>query len=237
MLRLSGLIVLMAGVTACGAATNRAYKPADGATVSSTTTAGSSTNDVSTTGDVQLDGGFFFLMVFDGGKSPSPESVYGVFRRPANEDDRAAAQTARSSGVLTGLGGPEPDYSKGRLMEGTPQTGIFAVPMPDDTVCIAQLPEGGGGCGSVSAHGLTADYDEGYGGDPFRMYGLAGDEVQGIDLVLSGIPHAATVGANGYELSIPGGRAEDIDQIIIHLRSGARDVIDLSGLRLVPYQK
>src|SRR3954453_18412853 len=99
-----------------------------------TTTQAASTDGLSTSNAVQLGGGFF--MFFDGERTSkrSPDTVYGAFRRPGAESDRLAAATARANGLLSDLGGPQPDYANGRLMEGSPQTGVFAVPMSDGTV-------------------------------------------------------------------------------------------------------
>jgi len=85
------------------------------------------------------------------------------------------------------------------------------------------MPNGGGACGDPGPHGLTVGYDETADGEPFVAYGLVGDDVRSIDLVIDGITHHAEVGDNGYMLKVPVSQGAEIEHLILHLSDGTTD--------------
>lgn len=171
--------------------------------------------------------------------------IYSVFSRPAKRADRRARRVAERWGALDfGLdfeGGkpppPPPDVlpedweafqpgavlnERGRLLFaglGGDWDMLYAAPTENDHICYALLPNGGGGCTQPGPQGLVVAGT----GSPSRgalVFGLVGDEVEALDLVVSGQLHSARMGENSFAVALPESFAE-IDRILLRRRDGS----------------
>jgi len=158
------------------------------------------------------------------------QDLYAAFRRTPRADDREAAAIARADAYVDPtdptddpLG--EPIYSETRLVSGTSRHGLYALPTNKGAVCTGVIPGGGGGCGDPGPHGLTVGYDDPADGSPFNVYGLVGDDVRAIDVVVGGVTRHVQVVDNGYMLEVAGARRSGIQNLVLHLRDGTTDVL------------
>jgi hypothetical protein len=114
-------------------------------------------------------GSLFFL----GGDAESPPApireLNTVFRRSARPPDVFVRQLAKADGrggLEQELDTPEqirsafsaqlgaPLYDDRRLIVGTAERGIYAVPTTAEAICLGLFPNGGGSCGLPGPHGV-----------------------------------------------------------------------------------
>jgi hypothetical protein len=166
---------------------------------------------------------------YDTGEDPRPvRELYGAFRRPPNDADRAAeplaavawsgipwgAQIAMAEGrvFLSGLGGE--------------QDTIYAAPLGDDRLVVAVLPNGGGGSTRPGPDGLfmlTGQLETG----GLVVHGLVADEVASVDLVVAGVTHEARMGENAFALRLEDTHEADQERLVLHRRDGTTNEIGL----------
>jgi hypothetical protein len=194
------------------------------------------TGDTPQKGSDNIGGASGSMIFLDGGEisgsaePTSPQDLYAVFRRASNGEDLRVRETATEDSFVDSAGNDptesalgEAMYGETRLVSGTPGNGLYAYPTTKDAVCVGHMPNGGGACGDPGPHGLTVGYDEPADGEPFITYGLVGDDVRSIDVVIDGITHHAEVRENGYMLEVPAGRGGQTEHLILHLRDGTTD--------------
>jgi hypothetical protein len=104
--------------------------------------------------------------MFLGGDAASPPTpvreLYAVFRRSARPSDLHVQQLARQDAYGGSDIGPDtpahlqdafraqigaPLYVETRLLVGTIERGIYAVPTTAEAICLGSFPDGGGNCG------------------------------------------------------------------------------------------
>jgi hypothetical protein len=191
------------------------------------------TGDSGTSGS----GGLIFFVKTDGSPPPTAQELYGVFRRPPWSSDVAAQQLARADALLDSVGEPglagaslgRPLYADTRLIVGNVGDGVYALPTTSGAGCVGAVPNGGGGCGGPvqGLHGLSVEYDAPSGGLPLRLYGLVGDDVRRVDVVVDGVPRQAELGENGYRIELADAGWNQVSKLVLHLRSGATEAVPL----------
>jgi hypothetical protein len=185
-------------------------------------------------------GGFIFLEG-DGEASPTPISeLYAVFRRPALTSDLHVREVARSdldvdpeghvpADVLAvyqeGIGAPV--YNQTRLVVGTIERGIYAVPTTAEAICVGAFPLGGCGCERPTGHGVCVHYDAAEDDSSFLLYGIVGDDVASVEAVVGGQTREAELGENGYRLDVPDHGHAQLQELVLHLHGGAKDTLNL----------
>jgi hypothetical protein len=158
------------------------------------------------------------------GRPVPVRDLYEVFRRDPGESDTQAQRIARADGYGDRFSGPvgKPLYPDTRLVSGSTARGVYALPTSKQFICIGAFPRGGGGCLTPGQHGLTIDFDT-RGDGSASLYGLIGDDVQGIDAVVGGKTFRARLGENAYALSTN----RQPTKLVVHLRNGETDEIEL----------
>ena len=168
--------------------------------------------------------------------------LYAVFRRPARPGDLYAQEHAR--GDQHGFLGEEADipphmrsvfeqqigaplYDETRLIVGTTERGIYALPTTADAICLGAFPNGGGGCGQPGPHGVQVEWDEASADSPFVLYGIIGDDVSSVEVVVDGSRREAELGENGYRIVFEDGDRQQLQEVILRLRGGATHVLPL----------
>jgi hypothetical protein len=58
--------------------------------------------------------------------------------------------------------------------------------------------------------------------------GVVGDSVEAVDLVFSGLTHAAIMGENAFGLRLERTHMDDLERIVLHRRDGTENAIGLS---------
>lgn len=182
-------------------------------------------------------GGLMFIRKADGNLPTTPREVYAVFRRPPRSSDVAMQKLARADGLLDSVGGPgravaslgRPLYADTRLIVGTVGDGVYALPTTTGAVCVGAVPNGGNGCTGTGGgpHGLSVDYDAPSDGRPFRLYGLVGDDVVGVDAVVGGVARQAELGENGYSIELADAGWDRLSKLVLHLHGGATETVAL----------
>jgi hypothetical protein len=228
-----GILLAAAVLAGCGGAVTS--KPSARAALAGTSRP-TTTNHTPETGSDSSGGGSGSMIFLGGGEisgsaQPTPpRDLYAVFRRASNGEDLLVRETARDDSFADSFGNDptesalgEPMYGETRLVSGTPGNGLYAYPTTKDAVCVGHMPNGGGACGDPGPHALTVGYDEPADGEPFVAYGLVGDDVRSIDLVIDGITHHAEVRENGYMLKVPVSQGAEIEHLILHLSDGTKD--------------
>jgi hypothetical protein len=226
--------------TGCGAAPSTKSAASPPKTPTSPDNAQTTTDPDESGDEASADhGSLMFFSHADGSAPKAPHEVYRVFRRASLASDVRVGKRARADALLdlgpahTGarasLGSPV--YGDTRLVLGTTDDGVYALPTTSDGVCVSAFPDGGGGCtGTVSGlHGLTVDYDGSSHG--LRIYGLVGDDVVGVDVVVDGVTRHAEFGENGYRLELADRRWQQVRSFVLKLRDGTTDAIPLPPLR------
>jgi hypothetical protein len=178
----------------------------------------------------------------DAEDKPTPvRELYSVFRRSATPSDLYVRQLARRD-THGGLIDEEPDtpphirsafreqigtplYDDTRLIVGTTERGIYAMPTTADAICLGSFPDGGGGCGQPGPHGVKIGWDDASGDSPFLLYGIVGDDVSSVEVVVDGRRREAELGENGYRLVL--GRRPQLKEAILRLHGGATWVLPL----------
>lgn len=163
----------------------------------------------------------------DGDPRPVRE-LYGVFRRPRNEADRAAERLAAVawSGIPWGA---EIATDEGRVFLsglGGQQDTIYAAPLGEDRLVLAVLPNGGGGSARPGPDGLFLLTTQHETGD-LVLHGLVADDVESVDLVVAGVAHEALMGENAFALRLEDTHESDQERLVLHRRDGTTHEIAL----------
>jgi hypothetical protein len=163
------------------------------------------------------------LMFYGHGDERTPvREVYGAFRRPANDADRRVGGLAAQ--MLDRIEA-EVVKSEGRLLLSDLEM-VYAVPVGDDQVAFAVLPNGGGMCHVPGPDGLlmlqhqTEEMD-------LVVHGMAGDSIEFVDLVVAGVTHSARMGENAFGLRLEGTHEADLERLVLHRRDGTTGVFEL----------
>jgi hypothetical protein len=154
--------------------------------------------------------------------------LYGAFRRPQNDADRAVTELVARLGVLTGLD-IEFDQAEGRLLLaglGGDQDAIYAVPIGSDRIAYAVLPNGGGQCAAPGPDGLLMVHVQTETG-LLVLCGVVGDSVEAVDLAVSGVTHAATMGENAFGLRLERTHMDELERIVLHHGDGTEYAVGL----------
>ena len=178
-----------------------------------------------------------------GGDADRPKPVrelYAVFRRSARPSDLYVQRFARRdapgdlpeeadipadmrSALSEQIGTPL--YDDTRLIVGTTERGIYAVPTTADAICLGSFPVGGNGCGQPGPLGVEVEWDEADGDSPFALYGIVGDDVSSVEAVIDGRRREAELGENGYWLVLEDGGRHQLQEVILRLHNGATRVL------------
>ncbi|MGH8586432.1 MAG: hypothetical protein ACREWE_09705 [Gammaproteobacteria bacterium] len=78
---------------------------------------------------------------------------------------------------------------------------------------------GGGGCGAPGPDGLALHWAY----TPSRslvVYGLVGDEIGSVDVVIAGQTHAARMGENAFGIRVEGAKPSELATLVLHRRDG-----------------
>ncbi len=181
-------------------------------------------NQVSSNGDFHA--ATHSVMIWGAGddatSDTSPRDLYEVFRRPPQENDTQAREVVKSEGVFRrpDLVPSDPIYEDTRLVAGTTSNGVYALPTTGQEICVGRFPNGGSGCQTPGPHGITIGYDDAEDGSSIFLYGLVGDDVRSVGAVMGGTEHQAQLGENGYFAELPSARGQQLEKVVIHLRSG-----------------
>lgn len=175
------------------------------------------------------------------GEAQDVHDLYGTFRRPATDADRTAGKAA--DGLLESGDELEelPDHvreevalgdvihAEGRLLLaglGGEEDTLYAAPTTKDNVAYALLPNGGGGCTAPGPDGLIL---AGSGSKAsLVVYGLVGDSVVAVDVVLNGEAHRARMGEHAFGLRVAEAAFQELDAVLLHRADGTINELDLS---------
>jgi hypothetical protein len=171
----------------------------------------------------------------DGAPPAPPHELYAVFRRAPGSSDVEVRERARDDAFLGSIGDRSPGgailgrpiYNDTRLVFGGITEGVYALPTTNSAVCLSAFPKGGGVCGLPGPHGLSVGYDDAFDGLPFRLYGVVGDEVRGVDVVLGGVTRQAELGENGFRFELADAGWGQLHNLVLHLRGGATETVPL----------
>jgi hypothetical protein len=180
------------------------------------------------------------------------KELYGVFRRPRNDEDRRVGEIAARWGALDFGFGDFPDFqpprpagisdgawkraqlgkvieSEGRLLLaglGGSADMLYAAPTDNDCIAHAFLPNGGGGCGAPGPDGLDVGWFQSESGE-LVVAGLVGDTVEAVDLVVGGETLHTRMGENAFGLRLERAHEDSLERLVLHRRDGTTNEIPL----------
>jgi hypothetical protein len=168
------------------------------------------------------------LMFYGHDERPPVRELYGAFRRPPNDADRSAGELAVRTGALDRV---EDDTvrSEGRLLLsglGGELDMVYAVPVGDDQIAFAVLPNGGGMGHLPGPDGLlmlqhqTEDMD-------LVVHGIVADAVESVDLIVAGATLGARMGENAFGLWLEHTHEADLERVVLRCRDGTTNEIGL----------
>ena len=180
------------------------------------------------------------------GEAHDVHDLYGAFRRPGTEADRVAGETAHDfldvGPELEDLPSELPDHvreelalgdviqAEGRLLLsglGGEEDTLYAAPTNGNNVAFTLLPSGSGGCTAPGPDGLILAGTSSEAS--LVVYGLVGDAVAAVDVVVNGEPCRARMGENAFGLRIDDATPEELDAILLHRANGTINELDLGG--------
>jgi hypothetical protein len=175
------------------------------------------------------------------------EELYGAFRRPRNDADLRAGELAARWGALdVGLGEPprpaeipEEVWQRSRLgtvveaegrllLEGLGGEAdmLYAAPTDNECVAYALLPNGGGGCTAPGPEGLEMGWHQGEAGE-LTVFGIVGDAIEAVDVILAGTVHEARMGENAFGLRLERTHEAGLERVLLHRRDGTTNEVAL----------
>ena len=176
------------------------------------------------------------------------EELYGAFRRPRGDADRRAGELAARWGALDfGFsdlplppGISEEQWrpvqlgtvveAEGRLLLeglGGEADMLYAAPTDDDSIAYALLPNGGGGCTAPGPDGLVLGWNQTETGE-LTVYGIVGDAIAGVDVIIAGTAHEARMGENAFGLHLERTHESDLERAVLHRRDGPATEVALN---------
>jgi len=167
------------------------------------------------------------------GERPEFRDVYAVFARsPKDRDARAVSHAAHWFNEPY-----DPRHDKlGRVVAsearvlldelGGEQDILYAVPTDKGFMCIGLAPNGGSHCGGSGPGGfdLAYSYDP---KDSLLVYGMIGNDVVGVEVLVSGRTHVARMGENGFAIRIKSGKPSELGSVVLHYRDKPSETIEL----------
>jgi hypothetical protein len=157
-----------------------------------------------------------------------------AFERPRSAGDaipqeRVASELSlnEAPGVQEELLPGKAHLSDSRLLLsdlGSDNAGFWAYPTGKGWVC--QVVSFAGGCVDDFSHfegRVSVGVAQAQSGDPVSVFGLAPNDVTGVEVVLDGVAHPAMFGNNAYfyESPGPGNCGESVEGLIVHYADGS----------------
>jgi hypothetical protein len=197
--------------------------------------------------------GVFFVggdVAFSGVEKRPIKEIYAVFSRPRNDADRQAGVLAVRWGALDMGTGMEDDMDRppgvteeewraslpGKVLEeegrlllqglGGEEDMVYAAPTENDHICHALLPNGGGGCGAPGPDGLNLQWAYSPS-TSLVVYGLVGDEIAAVDILIAGETHAARMGENAFGIRVDGTKPSQLESVVLRRRDGTTNRLPL----------
>jgi hypothetical protein len=202
--RLAGLAALLLCASACGGQAESASRSED--PPAKTVTASEDERGATSYG--------LMTLVHADEESIPPHEVYRAFRDAQTPTDDAAFVYLSDFDRTGHFGRLRPETT--RLLQadlpGEPDELVAALTTTGD-VCYSLSPDGGGSCGKVGANGFMLSGQDDKGG--ILVYGLVGDGVTGVGLVVGGRRYAARVGNNSYAALIEGS-FDALSSVVLH---------------------
>jgi hypothetical protein len=127
----------------------------------------------------------------------------------------------------------EPIEEEGRLLLqglGAEEDMVYAASTTNDHICHALLPSGGVVCGAPGPDGLDLHWVY-QPSRPLVVYGLVGDEITSVDVVIAGQTYAARMGENAFGIRVEGAKPSELDIVVLHRRDGTTNNIGLASAR------
>jgi hypothetical protein len=163
---------------------------------------------------------------------PELRDLYAAFARPPNGRDLRAVSHARDwynepfDLGRDSLGRVVPTEAR-VLLEGLggEEDIVYAVPTEKGYLCIGLAPNGGSSCGGPRPGGFDLAYS--YDKDSLVVYGLVGNNVTGVDVLVAARAYAARMGENAYAVRLATTTPEQLRSVVLHYRDQPHETIDL----------
>jgi hypothetical protein len=149
------------------------------------------------------------------------KKVYGVFRRPQKRHESAIAHPCS---MAVGADNGEPISGLRRILlrdVGPRRQELMAQPTASDELNLGLTPDGGADCRitPLTTDGLILGAT--LEGDDALVYGMVGDGVVSVDLVVDGALHHARLGENAFAAVIPGAIDKALERMILRRADGS----------------
>jgi hypothetical protein len=149
------------------------------------------------------------------------KKVYGVFRRPQTSHE---SKLAHPCSMAIGGDNGKPSSGLRRLLlrdVGPRRQELIAQPTANDELNLGLTPDGGASCRitPLTTDGLILGAT--LEGDDALVYGMVGDGVVSVDLVVDGALHHARLGENAFAAVIPGAIDKALERMILRRADGS----------------
>ena len=104
---------------------------------------------------------------------------------------------------------------------------LYAAPTSNGHIAHTVLPNGGGGCGTPGPDGLELGRTRTERGT-LVVFGLVGDVVESVDLVVGDVTHEARIGENAFGLRFERTPEADLERVVLHRRDDTTNEIELA---------
>jgi len=169
------------------------------------------------------DGATSTMWLVEQGAARAPVTkLYGVFRRPQKSSESEIAHPCSMTNAGVDRGKPISALRRILLRDVGPRRyELMAQPTTNDDVNLGLSPEGSASCGGtpMTADGLilAAEDQDGVG----VVYGMVGDGVVSVDLVVDGVRRPARLGENGFAQEIPDATGKVVERMILGHADGS----------------
>jgi hypothetical protein len=170
----------------------------------------------------------------DRSKRVQAEEIYRVFDRPRQPSEHAIAERASEATEAAcgadSVGGEEEGPSLGEpqaetvriLLRGVgkPPHDLVAMTTDHGAVALSLDPKSSTACGQPTVDGLlfAAELRK----RDAIVYGLVGDDVRAVELVIDGVTRRAKLGENGFALEVSNPVGKTLEQVVLHNKDGSR---------------
>jgi hypothetical protein len=152
------------------------------------------------------------------------KELYGVFRRSQRSHESAIAHPCSMARAGEDRGKPISGLRRILLRNvGRRRSELVAQPTTSDDVALGLYPEGSASCGAtpMTADGLILAVEGQGDSDVAIVYGMFGDGVVSVDLVIDGVRHPARLGENGFAQEIPDAPGKVLDKVVFKHADGS----------------
>jgi hypothetical protein len=155
------------------------------------------------------------------------KDLYAVFRRVPTSRETAITERVAANWPCAGpedskTNEPLPELTRILLRDVGPRGyDLVAQPTENDDVAMGLFPGGSAGCSRpADEDGLMLASEVDQKGDAI-VYGMVGDSITAVEVVVDGVPEGVRLGENGFAHEIPDAVGQTVDRVRLYHADGS----------------